>query len=203
MVIADAGTWLRIGAVSINKRKIKLIRSQGNNVLIDVSGREKEFHAGNVIAIDYRDVTDPQVFGSAGELEAWVLEATLLNQFDWTGKFPSDLEITVNTPEDVTLNWVNNGTADYDNIILERSTDNVSYAAVSVLPIGTTIAADDITIDTYFWRIRYKAGTSYSYASNVVTVTESIILNAIGARLTEDGKVRLTEDGKIRVVETV
>lgn len=80
MVIADVGTYLRIGAVSINKKKIKLIRSQGNNVLVDVSSREKEFHAGNVIAIDYREVTDPQVFGSVGELEAFVLSSSQLNQ---------------------------------------------------------------------------------------------------------------------------
>jgi hypothetical protein len=88
MVIADAGTYLRIGGASINKKKIKLIRSQGNNVLIDVSGREKEFHAGNVIAIDYRDVTSPQVFGNVEELEDWILLATLLNQIDqesWYG----------------------------------------------------------------------------------------------------------------------
>ncbi|KAF0203149.1 MAG: hypothetical protein FD170_1421 [Bacteroidetes bacterium] len=77
MVIANAGAYLRIGGVSINKRKIKLIRSQGNNVLINVNGREKEHHPGNVIAIDYREVTEPQVFSSVGELEEWVLVNTI------------------------------------------------------------------------------------------------------------------------------
>ena len=72
MIITDAGDYLRVGKVSINKRKIKLIRSQGSNVMIDISGPMRGFYPGNTIAIDYTTVTEP-VFNSAEELKEYVL----------------------------------------------------------------------------------------------------------------------------------
>jgi hypothetical protein len=128
---------------------------------------------------------------------------TLLNSFDWTGKFPSDLLLTIDSDEDITLNWTNNGVADYDTISVDRSTDGTNYTEIESLPIGSTIYAGSITLSTYYWRIRYKSGVTYSDASNVVTVTEASILSAIGARVTETGEIRVTELGYIRVTETV
>ena len=70
---------MRIGKVSVNKRKIKQIRSQGNNVIVDASGPQQGFFPGNMFAIDYRDVTAPQTFATVEELEAWVIQGSLLN----------------------------------------------------------------------------------------------------------------------------
>ena len=125
----------------------------------------------------------------------------LLNPFDWTGKFPSDLTLTIDSDEDITINWTNNGTSDYDSISVDRSTDGTNYTEIESLPIGTTIYAGSITLSTYYWRIRYKQGTSYSDASNVVTATETSILAAIGAILTEGDETMITEDNLILIQE--
>ncbi len=79
MVLEDAGDYMRIGKVSVNKRKIKQIRSQGNNVIVDASGPQQGFFPGNMFAIDYRDVTAPQTFATVEELEAWVIQGSNVN----------------------------------------------------------------------------------------------------------------------------
>lgn len=141
------------------------------------------------------------MFGFGNVFSNSVRHGSVLNSFDWTGKYPSALSIVIDSDEDITLSWTNNGVADYDTISVERSTDGTTYAEVDSLPIGSTLYADSITLSTYYWRIRYKKGATYSAASNVVNVTELSILEAIGAILTEDDFTMITENNLILISE--
>jgi hypothetical protein len=119
----------------------------------------------------------------------------------WATRFPDTLTITPISDTHVTWDWVNHGVADYDDIRLERGTDGINYTEIDDVALGTTTYADGgMTPQTYYFRLRYKKGGSYSAYSNVVQITDATFYSAIGARVTTTGAVRITTDGKYRIV---
>jgi hypothetical protein len=87
----------------------------------------------------------------------------------WATRTPSDLTVTWMTSAKITLDWVNNGVADYTGISIERRTDGGAYSE-----IGTVVAGidtyDDVTATNghiYTYRIRAYKGTNYSEYSAV------------------------------------
>lgn len=82
----------------------------------------------------------------------------------WSTRYPSNLAITVVNDTQVTLNWTNNGTQDYDEISIERSTDGSNYTAVATAAAGaTTKNITGLTAYTrYYFRLRYKKSGYYS-----------------------------------------
>ena len=119
----------------------------------------------------------------------------------WTTRFPSGLTVTIDTDSQVTLNWTNNGTADYDDIRIYRSTNGVTFTEIDDVPIGTDTYADGgLTPQSYYYKVRYKKGAGYSSYSNTASVTETDFYVAIGARILTNGSARVTTGGKFRVI---
>jgi len=112
----------------------------------------------------------------------------------WATRFPSLLILTINTDTQVTLDWTNNGVADYDDIRIERGIDGVTYVEIDDIPLGSNTYADGgLTPQTYYWRIRYRNGANYSAYSNVVTTTEDGFYAALNSIITEADEAILTE----------
>ena len=102
--------------------------------------------------------------------------------------------LTINTDTQVTLDWTNNGVADYDDIRIERGIDGVTYVEIDDIPLGSNTYADGgLTPQTYYWRIRYRNGANYSAYSNVVTTTEAGFYAALNSIITEADEAILTE----------
>ena len=120
----------------------------------------------------------------------------------WTTRFPSDLTITIDTDSDITLNWVNNGTADYDDIRIYRSTDGVVFTEIDDVALGTDTYADGgLTPQSYFYKVRYKKGAGYSAYSNTATITETDFYVGIGSIVTESDEAFITEDNIYLIIE--
>lgn len=91
---------------------------------------------------------------------------------DWVSYFstraPTDLLVTIDSDTQVTLNWVNNGTADYTGHKVYISTDNINFTLnKTVASIGTTTAVTGLTQGTpYYFYIKAYNGTNESDASN-------------------------------------
>ena len=90
----------------------------------------------------------------------------------WSTRYPSDLTLTVDSNTEITLDWTNNGTADYDSISIERSLDGSSYAEVHSMASGDTWQDTGLTGGTqYYYRLRYVKSGNYSAYSNVDNIT--------------------------------
>jgi len=112
----------------------------------------------------------------------------------WLTRYPSLLILTINTDTQATLDWTNNGVADYDDIRIERGTTLFNFAEIDDVPLGSNTYADGgLTPQTYYWRIRYRNGVNYSAYSNVVTTTEDGFYVGIGSIITEADEAILTE----------
>jgi len=88
----------------------------------------------------------------------------------WATRIPSLLTLIVDSDTQITLNWTNNGAEDYDEGIIERSTDSgVTYSELTTFTTGDSSKINNsLTANTeYYYRIRYKKGTEYSDYSNV------------------------------------
>lgn len=92
--------------------------------------------------------------------------------FNWTGywatRYPSGLVITVDSTTQITLNWTNNGVADYDGVRIERSDDGVTYTVINTEVAGTaTYINIGLTEGThYYYRTYYYRGVRASANSN-------------------------------------
>jgi hypothetical protein len=75
----------------------------------------------------------------------------------WATRYPSGLALTVDSDTQITLNWTNNGTVDYDGVSIERSLDGVTYVEITTVAAGlTTYINTGLTASTlYYYRIRY------------------------------------------------
>lgn len=116
-------------------------------------------------------------------------------QYDWSGKYPSDLTATIDSDDQLTLDWVNNGASTYDNIRIERSVNGGAYSEITNVPVLTNTYSDcNLTPADYSYRIRYKKGSSYSTYSNVASVVENDFYDAINAIMSDDLVYALTTD---------
>lgn len=84
-------------------------------------------------------------------------------------RYPSLLTQTVFSATRNDLAWTNNGVQDYDNISIERSADNITFAAINTAVVGAVAFSDTTAIAgvPYFYKIRYAKGSSYSAYSNI------------------------------------
>ena len=120
----------------------------------------------------------------------------------WTTRFPDTLTITIDSDTQITLNWVNNGVADYDDIRIYQSTDGVTYTEIDDVALGTTIYSDGgLSPETYFYKVRYKNGSHYSAYSNVITVTETDFFVTIGSIITEADEAFIMESNEYIIQE--
>lgn len=88
----------------------------------------------------------------------------------WSGKYPTLLTISNLTTTTAKLDWTNNGSADFDNIIVDHSIDGLTYtqfASISKTAItyNATGLADG---EHHYFRVFYQKGSSTSLVSNVV-----------------------------------
>ena len=79
----------------------------------------------------------------------------------WLTRYPSDLSVAQDDVN-LVLTWVNNGTADFDYIAVERSPDGITYAEIELITKTLKTYTDDsgLSEGTYYYRLRYKKGTS-------------------------------------------
>jgi len=102
----------------------------------------------------------------------------------WVSRFPSDLVLTVDSDTQITLDWVNNGIKDYDNISIQRAdTDPTAdpehiFAEIAVLiDLNLDTYADDnggigLTPNTPYWyRLRYNLLNGFSAFTDIETAT--------------------------------
>ena len=99
----------------------------------------------------------------------------------WSTRYPASLFLVVDSSTQITLYWFNNGTANYDDIRIERSADGVNYAEIHTAVTGTLLYVNTgLTADTtYYYRLRYKKGSNYSEYSNVASGTTFINIVAL------------------------
>lgn len=95
----------------------------------------------------------------------------------WVTRFPSDLSITAHTDTQLELTWVNNGTVDYDDVSIERSTDNVTFSEIDTAVAGSTNYLDTgLTSGVqYYYKVRYSKDGAYSEYTSVGNATTSIV----------------------------
>lgn len=82
----------------------------------------------------------------------------------WASHYPSALTLTVDSDTQITLDWTNNGDADYDGVSIERSTDGITYAEIDTGTAGDVqyVDATCAANTQYYYRVRYYRGTHYS-----------------------------------------
>jgi uncharacterized protein (TIGR02145 family) len=123
----------------------------------------------------------------------------------WSTRYPDNLYgnvLTGTTGTTVHLIWTNNGTQDYNNIIIERSADSgLTYSEIDSILAEEIEYLDETIVDiqTYYYRIRYKLNTTYSIYSNTCIITEEELWSSYWTNLifTEDEQFYLmTEDGE-------
>jgi hypothetical protein len=105
----------------------------------------------------------------------------------WLTRYPSALTLTDNGELSITLNWTNNGTG-YDGIKIERSADGVTYAVIATLGVVVTYTDTAPADGTFYYRIRYYKGSSYSAYSNI----DSIAVESWNPALSTPSAVTLT-----------
>lgn len=100
----------------------------------------------------------------------------------WATRFPSSLTLTVDSDTQITLNWTNNGDADY-SISVERATDMINFAEVITVVAGISIYLNSgLTESTrYSYRVRAFKGSNYS------TVYSNIVYDATLSGELDDG----------------
>jgi len=120
----------------------------------------------------------------------------------WASRYPLGLTLTVNSDTQITLDWTNNGTVDYDGFLVERSIDGITYAAIWAGAAGLTTYVDaGLTVNYYWYRIRYYRGTHYSAYSNVAYNVAPLVIydgNTVGW-FDHDDLTTITKDGANRV----
>jgi len=95
----------------------------------------------------------------------------------WTSRYPSDLEVIVDSDTQITLNWVNNGVADFTGISIERSDDDGdTYSEIdTVINTATTYTDTELTPGvTYYYRIRYYLTEGTIYDDDLVTFIDGL-----------------------------
>lgn len=82
----------------------------------------------------------------------------------WATRFPSALILTIDSATQITLNWTNNGTQDYEGVSIERGTDGITYTQIDTVIAGVNSYADTTCVANtlYYYRVRYYKSTNYS-----------------------------------------
>lgn len=122
----------------------------------------------------------------------------------WMTRFVSGHSATAVSSSQINLAWINNGTADYNNILIYRTTnpDGVTdRVLIHTAAVGTTTYSDTgLTYNHYYYSFRYVKGTNYSPFSSVVFNDVPTILldgNTIWYDMTDLAKI--TKNGSNEV----
>ncbi len=93
----------------------------------------------------------------------------------WLSRFVSGLALS-QTDDDVILTWVNNGTVDWDYILIERKLSGGDYAQIAqITKTLETYTDEDFTVEgTYYYRIRLIKGTHYSSYCTAISIAVSL-----------------------------
>lgn len=96
----------------------------------------------------------------------------------WSTRYPSALLLTVDSSEQITLNWTNNGvlTAS-DSILIYESTDNVTFTLINTaLFSASSYVRTGLDASTlYYYKIRYTRGGTYSAYCDVASATTDVL----------------------------
>jgi hypothetical protein len=124
----------------------------------------------------------------------------------WTTRFPSALLAVPYSGTRIDLYWTNNGSADYDNVSIEISTDGINFTETSTVAAGE--AAANITglteVTDYWFRVRYVKGASASAYTDVVqslTYATTIFDGDSVIWLQYEDLATITKDGSENVTE--
>lgn len=94
--------------------------------------------------------------GTAKRLNSW--------SSYWRSRYPSNLVISIPNEDEIYLEWINYGEVDYENTLVERSTNGIHFSVVATLDPGESSYLDT-SVDTsnpYWYRVRYYKSKSYS-----------------------------------------
>lgn len=93
----------------------------------------------------------------------------------WLSRYVSDLTLS-QSDDDVILAWNNNGTVDWDYILIERKLSGGDYAQIAqITKTLETYTDENFTVEgTYYYRIRLIKGTHYSDYCTAVSIAISL-----------------------------
>lgn len=93
----------------------------------------------------------------------------------WLSRFVSDLALE-QSDDDVILTWVNNGTVDWDYILIDRKISGGDYAQIAqITKTLETYTDENFTVEgTYYYRIRLIKGTHYSSYCTAVSIVVNL-----------------------------
>ena len=93
----------------------------------------------------------------------------------WLSRFVSDLALE-QSDDDFILTWVNNGTVDWDYILIERKISGGDYAQIAqITNTLETYTDENFTVEgTYYYRVRLIKGTYYSSYCTAVSIAVSL-----------------------------
>lgn len=86
---------------------------------------------------------------------------------------PSGLTVTTLGEASLKLDWTN-GSTNEDNLVIERSTDNITWSSIAYPVAGSTTYTNNTGLvhgTLYYYHVRAKKGTLYSTYSNIASAT--------------------------------
>ncbi len=97
----------------------------------------------------------------------------------WNTRYPSALTLTTLSDTSIKLDWTNNGTADFDDIRIERAIGNGAYSELQTVAKDAATYTDTVTYGNYYsYRIRYRKGVTYSAYCDVAGLgTKQLLVN--------------------------
>ena len=120
----------------------------------------------------------------------------------WTTRTITGVTVTVLSSSSLKVDWIVNGT-DMDEVILERSFDNVIFEVVDTFDLVTLTHTDTGLVRNYYWyRLRLRKGTDYSpYTTAVANSLPTLLLTtAHVARYDASDESTITKDAETNEV---
>lgn len=96
----------------------------------------------------------------------------------WTTRTITGVTVTALSSSSLKVDWIVNGTG-MDEVILERSFDNVIFEVVNTFDLVTLTNTDTGLVRNYYWyRLRLRKGTDYSpYTTPVANSIPTVVLD--------------------------